>query len=252
MKEYLTKRNITTSVVVLILLFAIPLGLRLLQEQQILKGRAAGGPIAFQGLNVSTLNGRQVFKLDDQGQPTVGITLTSPFGEGSSSFPNNSSAPINSTFKRVFVTSQKHDGNLNGLAGADSICQLIANNYNYGGTWRAFLGDRQTSAKDRIGNFGYKLLNNVIIANNKTDLLDETILNKININENGAIIANPTDVWTGAQASGDLLGNTCNSWTSFSTSESGRAGNSDYSDKSWSDRSNPTCDRALSLYCFEQ
>lgn len=246
------RKNVITLVFILVLLLAIPFGLRLLQEQQILKSKAAGGPITFQGINVSTQNGRQVFRLDDQGSPTVGLTLTSPFGESANSIPKSSLPPASSSFKRVFVTSQRHDGNLNGLVGADSICQLIADNYNYGGTWRSFLGDRQISAKDRIGNFGYKLLNNVIVANNKNDLLDETILNKININENGAILANSTDVWTGAQANGDLLGNTCNSWTSFSTSESGRAGNSDYSDKSWSDRSNPTCDRALSLYCFEQ
>jgi len=78
------KKNVFTFLVIGMLLLAIPLGLRLLQEQQILKSKAAAGPITFQGLNVSELNGRQVFKLDDQGQPTVGLTLTSPFGAGGS------------------------------------------------------------------------------------------------------------------------------------------------------------------------
>jgi len=76
----MNKRNVITFLVIGILLLAIPLGLRLLQNQQTFRSKAASGPITFQGLNVRELNGRQVFKLDDQGQPTVGLTLTSPFG----------------------------------------------------------------------------------------------------------------------------------------------------------------------------
>lgn len=76
----LNRKNIITFLVIGILLLAIPLGLRLLQSQQILKSKAAATPITFQGINVTNQNGKQVFRLDDQGQPTVGLTLTSPFG----------------------------------------------------------------------------------------------------------------------------------------------------------------------------
>ncbi len=89
-------------IIIVILLFAIPLGLRLLQQQQILKSRAGGGgPIIFQGVNVTNQNGKQVFRLDDQGQPSVGLTLTSPFGEGSNSVPNSSISPISQAQNKI-------------------------------------------------------------------------------------------------------------------------------------------------------
>lgn len=74
------RKTVISLLIIGILLLAIPLGLRLLQNQQIIKSRAAAGPIIFQGINVSVQNARQVFRLDDQGTPTVGLTLTSPFG----------------------------------------------------------------------------------------------------------------------------------------------------------------------------
>lgn len=76
-----SRKNVLTGVVIVLLLVAIPVGLRLLQEQQSIRSRAAAGPIQFTGINVSTQNGREVFRLDDHGEPTVGLTLTSPFGQ---------------------------------------------------------------------------------------------------------------------------------------------------------------------------
>jgi len=117
----LNRKNIITFLIISILLLAIPLGLKLLQEQQKLRSRAEGGPIAFQGINVSEINGRQVFKLDDQGQPTVGLTLTSPFGEGSSIVsptivPGNNSNPVSNPTSQPSASSIFSSGQ-NGIGG---------------------------------------------------------------------------------------------------------------------------------------
>lgn len=58
-----------------------------------------------------------------------------------SNFPN---------LRRVFITKQAYSGNLDGLEGADKICQTEAEEKGYGGTWQAFLGsdgDEQTAVK---------------------------------------------------------------------------------------------------------
>ncbi len=42
--------------------------------------------------------------------------------------------------RRVFITKEKYTGNLEGVEGADRICQEEAEEQNFGGTWHAFLG----------------------------------------------------------------------------------------------------------------
>ncbi len=42
--------------------------------------------------------------------------------------------------RRVFITEETYTGNLDGLQGADEICQTEADNQGFSGTWQAFLG----------------------------------------------------------------------------------------------------------------
>lgn len=52
--------------------------------------------------------------------------------------------------RRVFITEENYSGNLDGLQGADAICQKEADAKEYGGTWSAFLGgdsDEETAIK---------------------------------------------------------------------------------------------------------
>lgn len=59
-----------------------------------------------------------------------------------------------STDHIIFLTSTLHTGNMNGLSGADSICETQAassSNPNYAGkTWKAILSTNSINAKDRI------------------------------------------------------------------------------------------------------
>jgi hypothetical protein len=52
--------------------------------------------------------------------------------------------------KKVFITEDSWTGNLDGLAGADKKCQDEAQNLGLEGNWKAFLGDDQNPASDRL------------------------------------------------------------------------------------------------------
>jgi hypothetical protein len=52
--------------------------------------------------------------------------------------------------KRVFITRDSYNGNLGGLDGADKICQEEAKRMGLNGNWKAFLGDDNVSAIERL------------------------------------------------------------------------------------------------------
>jgi hypothetical protein len=52
--------------------------------------------------------------------------------------------------KRVFITKYDYNGNLGGLEGADKICQSEAKMRGLDGNWKAFLGDDNISAIERL------------------------------------------------------------------------------------------------------
>jgi hypothetical protein len=52
--------------------------------------------------------------------------------------------------KRVFITSKGYSGNLDGLEGADKICQQEAKMKGLDGNWKALLGDDNISATERL------------------------------------------------------------------------------------------------------
>ncbi len=58
-----------------------------------------------------------------------------------SDFPN---------IRGAFLTHNAYSGNLGGLEGADNICQKEAEDQGLKGNWKAFLGDDNTSAKERL------------------------------------------------------------------------------------------------------
>lgn len=159
--------------------------------------------------------------------------------------------------KRVFVTSTQYEGNLGGLSGADAKCQEGAIIGGLGGTWKAWLSDSSTNAKDRIVDAKYvRVFDNALIANNKADLLDGFLGNPITKDEFNGLTMGP--VWTGTTSSGTVsdVGNPlvthCLSWASNSGSEFGRRGFSSFNDSFWTHIGVTNCGWFMSLYCFEQ
>lgn len=170
------------------------------------------------------------------------LALTA-FSCGSDSTPTAPSGPTVS----FFVTSTTSvTGNLGGLAGADSRCQMLAQAAGHGSrTWRAYLsverdpanGNQPTHAKDRIGSGPWYNVNRVLVANNATELHNRTGDASIFLDErgqriNGQWTGSPApvehDILTGSNADGTVaLGLTCADWTSDSAAVAGQVGHSD-------------------------
>ncbi len=167
--------------------------------------------------------------------------------------------------KRIFVSSTSHAGDLGGLAGADQICQNLADAQSLGGTWKAWLAtDRQNDPNTRFNKAAdpYLLVDGTIIALNFDDLGDyynsvqNFLLNPINLDEQGNVVADDTPVWTNSYASGvgfvtaSVASSTCNGWTS--TTNDGHKGNIGYLWRVWTSNNFRPCNQPSRLYCFEQ
>lgn len=159
------------------------------------------------------------------------------------------------TFKRVFVTSSKYDGNLGGFDGADLKCQNSAKTAGLGGTWKAWLSSNSRAASTRLvhSSLQYRLLNNVIVAFNWTDLSDGTLEHPINTTENSTALG-LEQVWTGTTAGGFIKSDkNCNEWTSnIIFGYKGSTGRTTDTNSGWTDYYQLDCNQQARLYCFEQ
>jgi hypothetical protein len=148
-----------------------------------------------------------------------------------------------------FVTSDApgNGGDLGGLAGADALCQNLAESAGAGDqTWRAYLsqapvGDMaEVHARDRIGSGPWHNANGDLIAANIDDLHEDrnNIRKYTALNENGEEVngrgdsPNRHDILTGSDSMGMLFDTdpavaTCNNWTSNSDDHTARLGHHD-------------------------
>jgi len=154
---------------------------------------------------------------------------------------------------RVFVTDIIFNGNLGGLAGADTKCTDAATAANppLSRTWTAWLSGEGTDAIDRIAEGQYRLLDGTVLANNKANLTDGDIDAPINLNEN--LVTEPGgNVWTATGVDGTNPGvGDCQDWLTDDPGQSGRPGRLSEVDARWTDiGGGNTCDKNLHLYCF--
>lgn len=102
------KKNLVNLLLLGILVLALPLGVNLIRQQQIIKSRAAVAAITFKGSNVEQKNGSMVAL-----KPQISLELTSPLGPpgipsntpspSPSSTPTPSSSPIATLNKKVLL-----------------------------------------------------------------------------------------------------------------------------------------------------
>ncbi|MDP3769884.1 MAG: PHB depolymerase family esterase [Candidatus Sungbacteria bacterium] len=161
--------------------------------------------------------------------------------------------------KKIFISSAVYTGNLGGLSGADAKCQLLAKNAGLTGTFKAWLSDSVTAAKNRVthATITYKLANGITIANNWNDLTDGTLLTSLNITEQGTAVN--ANVWTNTKSDGTIRETskikTCGDWTATTgLNYIGYFGESKQTNIKWTDSGSQTWCTANSmrLYCIEQ
>lgn len=163
--------------------------------------------------------------------------------------------------KTVFVTSLAYDGNLGGIAGADSRCNTRASAAGLSGTFKAWISGH-TAVSSPSNSFTpsgtpYVMVNGTVIANNWSDLVDGTLQNAITIDEIGGTVASG-NVWTGTKADGANEGtaNThdhCSTWGSGSSLSDGYIGVIGSATATWTDGpGTAACNTTARLYCFQQ
>ena len=165
----------------------------------------------------------------------------------------------------VFVTSTTHTGDLGGLLGADAICNQLAYDAGLPGTYMAWLGssvEGTPSSRFTPSAAPYVLVDETVVADNWSDLVDASIDAPISLTELGTPAPTSIDVcgstqvvWSGANPFGDLAADSdrCADWTDS-------AGQASWGDASamtsgWANfcfSTAPSCDLAVPFYCFQQ
>ncbi len=155
----------------------------------------------------------------------------------------------------VFVTSTIHTGNLDGVAGADSICQERAAEAGLSGTFKAWISDDTTDPDSSFIHHTdeYILTTGEIVANNWDDLTDGLLSQSIDRDEYGCLV-DPQRVWTGTLSNGTppALPNNCDNWTVDDFTTTGLFGVTHQASEAWSKGELIQCSYYLRLYCFQQ
>ena len=155
----------------------------------------------------------------------------------------------------IFITSQTYQGNVNGLAGADQRCRMLAAIAELPRfeTYRAWLSSSTTTAGQRLlhSDGRYVLVNGLVVAQNWNALVSGVIENPINVDEYSQ--TQVSRAWTSTDAMGDAApgANFCNDWTAASGPQGG-TGLINMTDATWSFFEPGDCENEIHLYCIEQ
>jgi hypothetical protein len=161
----------------------------------------------------------------------------------------------------VFATSTEFAGQLGGLSGADTKCQLFASSGGLPGTYKAWLADAAATPASRMvhGSGPYQLPGGKLVARNWSDLTDGTLAAPIDQDEDGApvepvIVCRGGEIWSNvAIGGGRRPGPDCEGWTR-AIGSTGSGGNVGDHDAMWTegDCPNMSCTTPLPIYCVQQ
>ncbi len=216
---------------------------------------------------------------------TVIATITTPFNNGVLTDPTNypggfhsyracitdragnQTSPVTQNIKankthRIFQTSSDYSGNLRanfdsqvfatGLEGANYRCQYHAGLAGLTQKFVAVLSDSTINAIRKVAvNGRIYATNDLKIADNRADLWDSAIINRVNVDEDGLTGANAR-VWSGSDGAGAQAADHCLNWTSALGVDDGGIGDSSRTDGRWINDGKDSCDRLSTLYCISQ
>ncbi|MFN8674826.1 MAG: hypothetical protein U0Z70_00485 [Thermomicrobiales bacterium] len=160
----------------------------------------------------------------------------------------------------VFVTSTAQAGSLGGLAGADAICQNLADNVGLPGAYMAWLSTATQSPVSRFtrADVPYTLTDDTPLAENWAGLVSGTLAHAINKIETGGFVNGAPDyAWTNTTETGAPggLGNAmtnCLDWTSAEDNQGGNTGRLISTNFGWTFSTFDRCNQPRRLYCFQQ
>jgi len=177
---------------------------------------------------------------------------------------------------KTYVASRNVAGELiNGLAGADIICNKLASASGVPGTFKAFLSAKNINVKSRLENatVPLKLIDGTVVANNWGEMTTKPLLHAINLDEKGTEVKAGW-VWTGSMPNGLATpygygNNYCGEWLGSVSccSSAGWSGSTNNDPRGYDPVTNESimprswggemygrknCRQAYRLYCFQQ
>jgi len=157
----------------------------------------------------------------------------------------------------TFITSTRHLGDFGDLAGADAICNSLAQQGALPGTYLAWVSSATGSPSERFTRSALPYVNTggALVANDYADLTDgDLLLNAIEFTETGEDLSlTPHPVWTGTSINGFSKQTNCSNWSSASDLEVGAGGVLDLINSGWTDASaSLQCSVPHHIYCFQQ
>jgi hypothetical protein len=153
----------------------------------------------------------------------------------------------------IFVTSLAFIGAFGGVSGADTKCQVVADNATSprvkGRKFVAWIGTVTQPATTRHvhGSQSYVRTDGLVVASTFQDLTDGLILNSLNADEN--INTSAGFAWTGTTTSGEPATANCNGW--LDSSGVGQTGAVTASSGAWTEDHAASCIESNHLYCIE-
>ncbi|MBT4793511.1 MAG: DUF1554 domain-containing protein [Halobacteriovoraceae bacterium] len=159
---------------------------------------------------------------------------------------------------RIFITSSVHTGNLGSINAANTICDNLAKAAGLTRIYVAILSAGETRPATSLGFTGgvYIVDSNQtahLVVASGVDLWlaeDKQLLNRINVNENGATVSETP--WTGTVVEGAGGVDNCSDWLSDSSSVNGFHGSSDQFDDRWVENTTSACNVTHPLFCISQ
>ena len=153
----------------------------------------------------------------------------------------------------VFITSDRYQGNVGGLEGADAICNLHAQTAGLAGTYVAYLSSSTVDAIDRLGDArGWVRVDGKPFVDTVDDLRHRRLWHPVHMDENGTLL-NASLVMTGTDYDGSLWDywDNCHDYTTSEFEGSSGVGvSSGFATGSWSRGAGAVCSVHLRLYCF--
>jgi hypothetical protein len=158
-----------------------------------------------------------------------------------------------STGRKAFVSVQTFDASL-GVAAADTVCGTDAAPAGLAGTFKAALARMGGSAAARFDLTGppWVRLDGVQLAPTPLAFMAGPLLAPLNETAIGTYVDG--NVWTGATlVSAGQAADTCNDWTTNSSTTTGTSGRAEYIDTARvAGQTGQPCNNAFAVYCLEQ